>query len=112
MKRGIRLIGVDVGTSKVCAVVASPENETLGLAVVAMPGWPERPPSSAELAGAIAKAVSEAHAMARKPSARRVWLAIGGTGIKYTIARGIVGIKAQDERVKQGDMERAIGASV
>lgn len=98
-----------MGAVKVCAVVASPDNEPLGLGVAPVPGWPDRFPSAHELGVAVAKAVAEADRMAAHHS-RRVWAALSGPAVKCRVAEGVVQITSTDLRVGRADLERVMAS--
>lgn len=101
------LTGIDVGASKVCAVVASPTGEPLGLAVAPMPGWPERSPTPAEVGRTIAAAVMEADLMTDDERSRHVWVALSGAAARIAVYEGVVKNGSQERSVTQADFEKA-----
>ncbi|MGE5528029.1 MAG: cell division FtsA domain-containing protein [Patescibacteria group bacterium] len=92
--------------------MGSTRGEPEGLSVLPCPGWPERLASGPELAETARAAMDEACTMAGVRRNPLAWVALGGAGADYVIARGTARIGAADGRVLPGDYERAAAAAL
>jgi len=108
------VVGLDVGTTKVCAVIA--RRGAAGLDVVGVGSAPSRGlrrgvvvhiDSTVE---AIKQAVAEAETMAGVEVAG-VYAGVAGGHIKGLNSRGVVAVSGKDREVSAADVERAVEAA-
>jgi len=109
------VVGLDVGTTKICAVIAAPRAGS-GLDVVGVGAAPSRGlrrgivvniDSTVE---AIKQAVAEAEQMAGVEVAA-VYAGVAGGHIRSVNSRGVVAISGKDREVSQTDVDRAVDAA-
>ena len=109
------VVGLDVGTTKICAVIAAPRAGG-GLDVVGVGAAPSRGlrrgivvniDSTVE---AIKQAVAEAEQMAGVEVAA-VYAGVAGGHIRSVNSRGVVAISGKDREVSQTDVDRAVDAA-
>jgi cell division protein FtsA len=117
VKRGKRpdyVVGLDVGTTKICAVIAEPRAG--GLDVVGVGAAPSRGLRRGVVVNidatveAIKLAVSEAEQMAGV-EVSRVYAGVAGGHIRSVNSRGVVAISGKEREVSQVDVDRAIDAA-
>lgn len=117
MKRGKRpeyVVGLDVGTTKICAVIA--EARAGGLEVVGVGAAPSRGLRRGVVVNidstveAIKLAVAEAEQMAGA-EVSRVYAGVAGGHIRSVNSRGVVAISGKEREVSQLDVDRAIDAA-
>ena len=108
------VVGLDVGTTKVCAVIA--RRSAAGVDVVGVGSAPSRGlrrgvvvhiESTVE---AIKQAVAEAETMAGVEAAG-VYAGVAGGHIKGLNSRGVVAVSGKDREVSAADVERAMEAA-
>jgi cell division protein FtsA len=109
------VVGLDVGTTKICAVIAAPRGNG-GLDVVGVGAAPSRGlrrgivvniDSTVE---AIKQAVAEAEQMAGA-EVSAVYAGVAGGHIRSVNSRGVVAISGKDREVSQTDVDRAVDAA-
>src|SRR5256886_12637342 len=109
------IVGLDVGTTKICAVIGEPAAHG-GLDVVGVGTAPSRGlrrgivvniDSTVE---AIKAAVAEAEQMAGLEVAR-VYAGVAGGHIRGVNSRGVVAVSGKDREVDSTDVARAVGAA-
>jgi len=109
------IVGLDVGTTKVCAIVAAPRPGG-GLDVVGVGAAPSRGlrrgivvniDSTVE---AIRQAVAEAERMAGV-DVSAVYAGVAGGHIRSVNSRGVVAVSGKDREVSQADVDRAVDAA-
>lgn len=117
MKRGKRpeyVVGLDVGTTKICAVIAEPRAG--GLDVVGVGAAPSRGLRRGVVVNidstveAIKLAVAEAEEMAGV-EVSRVYAGVAGGHIRSVNSRGVVAISGKEREVSQVDIDRAVDAA-
>ena len=109
------IAGLDVGTTKICAVIA--ERSPLGtLDIIGIGQSPSRGLRKGVVVNidstveAIKKAVQEAEQMAGV-TIDGVLAGVAGGHIKGTNSRGVVAVSGKDKEVSQADIDRAIDAA-
>ncbi len=111
-KRGDMLVGLDVGTTKVCAIVAEYGEDSLdivGVGTALSHGIKQGTVVHIDnTVAAIRKAVEEAALMARC-DIKRVYLGIAGSHIQGINSHGIVTLKAGE--VKESDRAKVLKAA-
>jgi len=109
------VVGLDVGTTKICAIIGQPVR-SVGLDVVGVGSAPSRGlrrgivvniDSTVE---AIRAAVGEAEQMAGV-EVSGVYAGIAGGHIRGVNSRGVVAISGKDREVSETDVERAVEAA-
>lgn len=106
---------MDVGTTKICAVIAE-QNPTVGIDVVGVGQAPSRGLRKGVVVNieatveAIKQAVAEAERMAGA-EVSGVWAGIAGGHIRSLNSRGVVAISGKEREVSPDDVERAIDAA-
>lgn len=115
-RRGRQLItGLDVGTTKICAVIAEPRPGG-SMDVIGVGTSPSRGLRKGVVVNidatveAIKKAVAEAEREAGV-EVESVYAGIAGGHIKGTNSRGVVAVAGKNKEVGQGDIDRAIEAA-
>ena len=117
MKRAKRpeyVVGLDVGTTKICAIIAEPRRA--GLDVVGVGAAPSRGLRRGVVVNidatveAIKVAVGEAEEMAGV-EVSRVYAGVAGGHIRSVNSRGVVAISGKEREVSQLDIDRAIDAA-
>jgi cell division protein FtsA len=109
------IVGLDVGTTKVCAVVASPRSDG-GLDVVGVGAAPSRGLRRGVVVNidstveAIRQAVGEAEHMAGV-EVSAVYAGVAGGHIRSVNSRGVVAVSSKDREVSQADVDRAVDAA-
>jgi cell division protein FtsA len=118
VKRGRRpdlVVGLDVGTTKICAVIAEPRADG-DVDIAGVGAAPSRGlrrgivvniDSTVE---AIKLAVAEAEQMAGVEVAR-VYAGVAGGHIRSVNSRGVVAISGKDREVSRADIERVVDAA-
>jgi cell division protein FtsA len=108
------VVGLDVGTTKICAVIAAPRAG--GVDVVGVGAAPSRGLRRGVVVNidstveAIKQAVAEAEQMARVEVAA-VYAGVAGGHIRSVNSRGVVAISGKDREVSQTDVDRAVDAA-
>jgi cell division protein FtsA len=109
------VVGLDVGTTKICAVIAEPRGDG-GLEVIGMGTAPSRGLRRGVVVNidstveAIKQAVAEAEQMAGVEVAG-VYAGVAGGHIKSLNSRGVVAVSGKDREVSAADVERVIEAA-
>ena len=109
------VVGLDVGTTKICAVIAAPRGAA-GLDVVGVGAAPSRGLRRGVVVNidstveAIKQAVAEAEQMAGVEVAA-VYAGVAGGHIRSVNSRGVVAISGKDREVTQTDVDRAVDAA-
>ncbi|MBZ4687006.1 MAG: cell division protein FtsA [Clostridiales bacterium] len=110
------IVGLDIGTSKVAAIVGEIHNEGDGIRIIGV----GEAPSSGLRKGVVvdmdgtAKAISEAVATAEQMSGVKIescLVGITGTHISSIINRGVVAVADQDGEITVEDAKRVLGAA-
>ena len=108
------VVGLDVGTTKICAVIAAPRSG--GVDVVGVGAAPSRGLRRGVVVNidstveAIKHAVAEAEQMAGVEVAA-VYAGVAGGHIRSVNSRGVVAISGKDREVSQTDVDRAVDAA-
>jgi cell division protein FtsA len=108
------VVGLDVGTTKICAVIAAPRSG--GVDVVGVGAAPSRGLRRGVVVNidstveAIKQAVAEAEQMAGVEVAA-VYAGVAGGHIRSVNSRGVVAISGKDREVSQTDVDRAVDAA-
>jgi cell division protein FtsA len=109
------VVGLDVGTTKICAVIAAPQANGR-LDVVGVGAAPSRGLRRGVVVNidstveAIKQAVAEAEQMAGVEVAA-VYAGVAGGHIRSVNSRGVVAISGKDREVSQADVDRAVDAA-
>ena len=109
------IVGLDVGTTKVCAVIAAPRPGG-GLDVVGVGAAPSRGLRRGVVVNidstveAIRQAVGEAEHMAGV-EVSGVYAGVAGGHIRSVNSRGVVAVSGKDREVSQADVDRAVDAA-
>ncbi|HEX6209961.1 MAG TPA: cell division protein FtsA, partial [Methylomirabilota bacterium] len=109
------VVGLDVGTTKICAVIGEPRPGG-GLDVVGVGNAPSRGLRRGVVVNiestveAIKHAVAEAEQMAGAEVAR-VYAGVAGGHIRSHNSRGVVAVSGRDREVTATDVERAVEAA-
>jgi cell division protein FtsA len=109
------VVGLDVGTTKICAVIAVP-NGPGGLDVVGVGAAPSRGLRRGVVVNidstveAIKQAVAEAEQMAGV-EVSAVYAGVAGGHIRSVNSRGVVAVSGKDREVSQADVDRAVDAA-
>jgi len=109
------IVGLDVGTTKICAVVASPRPDD-GLDIVGVGAAPSRGLRRGVVVNidstveAIRQAVGEAEHMAGV-EVSGVYAGVAGGHIRSVNSRGVVAVSGKDREVSQADVDRAVDAA-
>jgi cell division protein FtsA len=109
------IVGLDVGTTKVCAVIAVPRTGG-GLDVIGMGAAPSRGLRRGVVVNidstveAIRQAVGEAEKMA-DVEVSAVYAGVAGGHIRSVNSRGVVAVSGKDREVSQADVDRAVDAA-
>src|SRR5262245_21026332 len=116
-RKGLKeyVVGLDVGTTKICAVIAEP-NASGGIDVVGVGTAPSRGLRKGVVVNidatveAIRQAVGEAEQMAGVEVAG-VYAGVAGGHIRGVNSRGVVAVGNKDREVSVVDVQRAIDAA-
>jgi cell division protein FtsA len=109
------IVGLDVGTTKICAVIAAPRAGG-GLDVVGVGAAPSRGLRRGVVVNidstveAIRQAVAEAEQMAGA-EVSAVFAGVAGGHIRSLNSRGVVAVSGKDREVSQADVDRAVDAA-
>ena len=109
------VVGLDVGTTKICAVIAAPQGNGR-LDVVGVGAAPSRGLRRGVVVNidstveAIKQAVAEAEQMAGVEVAA-VYAGVAGGHIRSVNSRGVVAVSGKDREVSQADVDRAVDAA-
>ena len=109
------IVGLDVGTTKVCAVIAAPRPGGV-LEVVGMGAAPSRGLRRGVVVNidstveAIRHAVGEAEQMAGV-EVSAVYAGVAGGHIRSVNSRGVVAVSGKEREVSQADVDRAVDAA-
>jgi cell division protein FtsA len=109
------IVGLDVGTTKVCAVIAAPRSGG-GLDVVGLGAAPSRGLRRGVVVNidstveAIRQAIGEAEKMAGA-EVSAVYAGVAGGHIRSVNSRGVVAVSGKDREVSQTDIDRAVDAA-
>src|SRR5262249_23634799 len=116
------IVGLDVGTTKICAVIAEPRGDgtgsqdARGLEVLGVGTAPSRGLRRGVVVNiestveAIKQAVAEAEQMAGVEVAG-VYAGVAGGHIKSLNSRGVVAVSGKDREVSAADVDRVIEAA-
>jgi cell division protein FtsA len=109
------IVGLDVGTTKICAVIAVPGGGA-GLDVIGVGAAPSRGLRRGVVVNidstveAIRQAVAEAEQMAGV-EVSAVYAGVAGGHIRSVNSRGVVAVSGKDREVSQADVDRAVDAA-
>jgi cell division protein FtsA len=109
------VVGLDVGTTKICAVIGRPKPGG-GLDVIGVGSAPSRGLRRGVVVNidstveAIKHAVADAEQMAGV-DVSRVWAGVAGGHIRSLNSRGVVAISGREREVSAADVERAVDAA-
>ncbi len=109
------VVGLDVGTTKICAVIAAPRPGG-SIEIVGVGGAPSRGLRRGVVVNidstveAIKAAVAEAEQMAGV-EVSGVYAGIAGGHIRGVNSRGVVAVSGKDREVSQTDVDRAVDAA-
>lgn len=115
MSRGRTIVGIDIGTTKIAALIAEDHPDgglrILGVGVVPSEGLRRGMVVNLEQASlSISKAIEEAELMAGLP-VRLVLAGIAGDHIRSLNSRGIIGISRPGGEIGKGDVKRVLEAA-
>ncbi len=115
MKEGSIIAGLDVGTTKICAIVGevNDENRIDIIGIGSAPSRGLRKGVVVNIEGtvrSIEKAVKEAELMAGV-DLNTVFVGIAGSHIKGINSRGVVAVSGKDKEISKHDVNRAIDAA-
>ena len=114
-RRTTQLVGLDIGTTKVCALIVEP-SDTGVPAVLGVGTCPSRGTRRGTVVNieacvaAIKQAIEEAELQAGT-SVERAWVGIGGPHVRGLNSRGVVAIAGRDREVGPEDVQRAKDAA-
>ncbi len=109
------IVGLDVGTTKICAVIGAPKRDGR-LDIVGVGNAPSRGLRRGVVVNidatveAIKHAVAEAEQMAGAEVAR-VYAGVAGGHIRSLNSRGVVAVSSREREVTAADVERAVEAA-
>lgn len=110
-RRSTQVVGLDIGTTKVCALIVEPSDTGLP-AVLGVGSCPSRGTRRGVVVNieacvaAIKQAIEEAELQAGT-SVERAWVGIGGPHVRGINSRGVVAIAGRDHEVGYEDVQRA-----
>jgi cell division protein FtsA len=109
------VVGLDVGTTKICAVIAEPAAiaglDVIGVGTAASRGLRKGVVVNIEsTVEAIKQAVAEAEQMAGVEVAG-VWAGVAGGHVRGVNSRGVVAVSGREREVSAADVERAVDAA-
>jgi len=109
------IVGLDVGTTKICAVIAEPMGPS-GIDVIGVGSAPSRGLRRGVVVNidftveAIKQAVSEAEQIAGV-EVSAVYAGVAGGHIRGLNSRGVVAVSGRDREVSEGDVDRVVEAA-
>jgi len=114
-RRSTQLVGLDIGTTKVCALIVEPSDtgmpSVLGVGTCPSRGTRRGTVVNIEACvAAIKQAIEEAELQAGT-SVERAWVGIGGPHVRGLNSRGVVAIAGRDHEVGPEDVQRAKDAA-
>jgi cell division protein FtsA len=110
-RRSTQVVGLDIGTTKVCTLIVEPSDTGLP-AVLGVGSCPSRGTRRGVVVNieacvaAIKQAIEEAELQAGT-SVERAWVGIGGPHVRGLNSRGVVAIAGRDHEVAHEDVQRA-----
>lgn len=108
------IVGLDIGTTKVCAIVAQMENrepKVLGLGSAPSQGLKRGVVVNLDqTVASISKAIQDAELMAGL-KIKRVYAGIAGDHIRSLNSRGVVAISNSENEIKKKDVQRVLEAA-
>jgi len=110
-RRSTQVVGLDIGTTKVCTLIVEPSDTGLP-AVLGVGSCPSRGTRRGVVVNieacvaAIKQAIEEAELQAGT-SVERAWVGIGGPHVRGINSRGVVAIAGRDHEVGYDDVQRA-----
>ncbi len=114
-RRTSQIVGLDVGTTKVCVLIAEPA-ETGPLQIIGVGSAPSRGMRKGVVVNldacvaSIKQAIEEAELMAGC-SVERAFVGIGGPHVRGINSRGVVAIAGRDHEVTREDVQRVLEAA-
>lgn len=107
------VVGLDIGTNKVCALVAKPgkssgELEILGIGITESEGLTRGVISNIEKTVRTIKKVVEQAEQQSGMSIKKVTVGIAGDHIDSFQTRGIIGISSDSQEISQSDVDRLL----
>ncbi len=114
-RRSSHIVGLDVGTTKVCVLIAEPSESGL-LQIIGVGSAPSRGMRKGVVVnldacvGSIKQAIEEAELMAGC-SVERAFVGIAGPHVRGLNSRGVVAISGRDHEVTAEDVQRVMEAA-
>ena len=114
-RRGNQVVGLDIGTTKVCALIIEP-SEDAGAIVLGAGSCPSRGVRRGMVVNleacvaAIKRAIEEAELMAGCV-VDRAFVGVGGPHVRGLNSRGVVAVSGRDREVTRDDVQRALEAA-
>lgn len=108
--KGQYLTAVDLGASKVGAVVCAIDGRMLGISASRIPGWPGKNFDPGGISTALHSALTDACGMAGVRPPRRIWVSVSGARLSCQTVKNTVKVAAADHTVTPADLKRAAGA--
>ncbi len=116
MVEGKFYAGLDIGTTKITAIIAEPEEDGEGIRIVGIGTAPSDGLKRGVVVNlertvrSIQHAVSEAERMCGK-TIRGVWAGIAGDHIRGINSRGVIAVSRKDAEIRPNDVARVIEAA-
>ncbi|MGE5177425.1 MAG: cell division protein FtsA [Hyphomicrobiales bacterium] len=108
--------GLDIGTTKITAIVAEPEADGDGVRIVGVGSAPSDGLKRGVVVNlektvrSIQHAVEEASRMCGRPI-KSVWAGIAGDHIRGLTSRGVIAVARKDAEIRRSDVDRVIEAA-
>jgi cell division protein FtsA len=113
-KASTLVVGLDIGTTKICAIIAEAGHDAvdvIGVGTSASKGLRKGVVVNIDVTVAsIKKAVEEAELMAGTP-AKTAFIGIAGGHIKGLNSRGVIAVSGKNREISQADIDRVIDAA-
>lgn len=116
MSKGQVIAGIDVGTSKICTIIASVSNETGRINVIGVSSQPSKGLRKSQIVdiedaiAAITESVEAAERMAGY-QLNRAYVSIGGTHVASQNSKGVVAVSEPEGEIVPLDVDRVIEAA-
>ena len=110
------IVGLDIGTTKVCAVIGQYDEDTQGVEIIGVGSTPSRGLRRGVVVNidktirSILKAVEESEMMSGREVAG-VFAGIAGGNIEGINSRGVVAVSGRDREISPADVDRVVDAA-